>query len=338
MKIWKIFIILFLILVLAGGCFYFYFQQEIYLATNTNNKENFLFEVAEGENVFLISQHLEEKNLIRNKMFFQLYAFLIQKYDKLKAGFYHLNQSMNTVEIVETLTQGKDLQIKVTIPEGFTVADIEERMDRVLGYRVQGLGISNLKLKEFKPDYEFLKEVPDNTSSEGFLFPDTYFFEPNISESEIIEIFLKNFDKKLSNELREEIKNQNKSIFDIVIMASLLEKEVKTLMDKRMVADVLWKRLDSNIPLQVDATIIYITGKKTTRISKEETQIDSPYNTYKYLGLPIGPICNPGLDSIIAAIEPTETNFWYYLSAPDGKTIFSETLEKHNLAKQRYLK
>jgi len=100
----------------------------------------------------------------------------------------------------------------------------------------------------------------------------------------------------------------------------------------------LWKRLENNIPLQVDATITYITGKKTTKISIEETQIDSPYNTYKYLGLPIGPICNPGLESILAAMYPKSSEYWYYLSTPEGETIFSKTLEEHNIAKAKYLK
>jgi len=104
-----------------------------------------------------------------------------------------------------------------------------------------------------------------------------------------------------------------------------------------LVAGILWKRLENKMPLQVDATITYITGKKTTKISIEETQIDHPYNTYKYLGLPPGPICNPGLESILAALYPKKSDYWYYLSAPDGKTIFSKTLQEHNIAKAKYL-
>ena len=105
-----------------------------------------------------------------------------------------------------------------------------------------------------------------------------------------------------------------------------------------MVSGILWKRLENGIPLQVDATISYITGKKTTEISKEETEIDSPYNTYKYKGLPLGPICNPGLESILASIYPEDSEYLYYLSTPTGETIFSKTLQEHNLAKAKYLK
>ncbi len=118
----------------------------------------------------------------------------------------------------------------------------------------------------------------------------------------------------------------------------MLEREVKSFEDKKLVSGILWKRLEKGIPLQVDATITYISGKKTTQIPLEDLQIDSPYNTYKYKGLPLGPISNPGLDSILAAIYPQKNDFWYYLSTPEGKTIFSKTLQEHNLAKTKYLK
>jgi len=120
-------------------------------------------------------------------------------------------------------------------------------------------------------------------------------------------------------------------------MASLIEKEVKTKEDKEVVSGILWKRLKNNIPLQVDATITYLTGKKTTKIPLEDLQIDSLYNTYKYKGLPLGPICNPGLDSIKTAIYPKNSEYWYYLSTPEGATIFSKNLEEHNIAKAKYL-
>jgi UPF0755 protein len=144
---------------------------------------------------------------------------------------------------------------------------------------------------------------------------------------------LANFGKKLNPELREKIAVQKKTIFDIVTMASLLEKEVITLDDKKIVAGILWKRLEIGMPLQLDATVNYVTGKNDPSVTIKDTTIDSPYNTYKYKGLPKGPISNPGIDSIIATIYPKKTNYWYYLT--DGKTIFSETLQQHNTAKAK---
>ena len=149
---------------------------------------------------------------------------------------------------------------------------------------------------------------------------------------------MENFGAKLLPEIREEISRQEKTIFEIITMASLIEKEVRTLEDKKIVSVILWKRLDVEMPLQVDATIAYLTGKKTTRVSLEELKIDSPYNTYKYRGLPLGPIANPGIESITAAVEPGKTDFWFYLSKPDGTTVFSRNLDEHNAAKNKYLR
>jgi UPF0755 protein len=138
-------------------------------------------------------------------------------------------------------------------------------------------------------------------------------------------------------DLRREIKNQDKIIFNTLIMASLLEKEVRSYEDKQLVSGILWKRLNHGWPLQVDATLAYITGKKSSELTKEDLELSSHYNTYKYSWLP-GPICNPGLESILAALNPKESQYWYYLSTPEGKTLFSETLGEHNIKKAKYLK
>jgi len=146
---------------------------------------------------------------------------------------------------------------------------------------------------------------------------------------------LSNFEKKLTQELKDEIQKQKKSVFDIITMAAMLEKEVRTLSDKKIVSGILWKRLEAGMPLQIDATINYITGKSDPGATIKDTKIDSPYNTYKYKGLPKGPISNPGMSSITAAIEPTDSPYWFYLS--DGATYFSKTLEEHNVNKAKYL-
>lgn len=276
--------------------------------------EEKLFLVERGQDVFQIAENLEKEGLIKNKYFFDLYVLIQGKTKKLQAGEYELNPSLNIAEIAKKIISGDVAKIIVTIPEGFTVKQIEER----LGLKLFG---ENL---------------------EGFLFPDTYQFPLRINGEAVVQKMKDNFEKKLTPDLREEIEKQGKTIFEIVTMASLIEKEVYNTEEckncKNLVSGILWKRLENNIPLQVDATITYITGKKTTKISKEETQIDSPYNTYKYLGLPIGPICNPGLESILAALYPKDSEYWYYLSVPEGETIFSKTLEEHNLAKAKYLR
>lgn len=267
---------------------------------------------------------------------------------RLQAGTYELGPSMNISQIVRKFVSGDTLKVKITIPEGQTLNQIQQEL--ILYF--QHSDISSFKIKNFKGEFDFLKDSPANASLEGFLFPDTYFFNPEDADREIIEKFLGNFEDKLAP-YRKNLYSGTKKIFEIITMASLLEKEVKTFEDKKVVSGILWKRLDNKMPLQVDATINYIiqaiakdedeqssstTGKQNGRVSVADTKIDSPYNTYKYRGLPPGPIANPGLESILAALAPAKSDFWYYLSTPEGQTIFSKTLAEHNLAVAKYLK
>jgi UPF0755 protein len=268
-----------------------------------------IFSVEKGQGLFEIGENLEKEGLIKSKFFFDFYVILIGKERNLQAGKYLLSPSMNVSQIAQEIISGDIAKMKVTIPEGFTVKEIEE----ILGIELPG---ENL---------------------EGYLFPDTYYFPIDVSSEEVVKIMRENFEKKLSP-YKEEIEKSGRSLQEIITMASLLEKEVKTKEEKEIVSGILWKRLKAGVPLQVDATITYITGKKTTKISFEDLQIDSPYNTYKYKGLPPGPICNPGLESILAALYPKESEYWYYLSTPEGKTLFFKTLEEHNLAKAKYLR
>jgi UPF0755 protein len=286
----------------------FFFCWGIFIPKDKAGKEK-IFSIEKGQGLFEIGKNLEKERLIKSKIFFDFYVILIRKEKNLQAGKYFLSSSMNIPQIAQKIISGDIAKVKVTIPEGFTVREIEER-----------LGI----------------ELPGE-NLEGYLFPDTYYFPIDASGEEVAKIMRENFEKKISP-YKEEIEKSGRSLQEIITMASLLEKEVKTKEEKEIVSGILWKRLKAGIPLQVDATITYITGKKTTKIPLEYLQIDSPYNTYKYEGLPPAPICNPGLESILAALYPKESDYWYYLSTPDGKTLFFKTLEEHNLAKAKYLK
>ena len=296
----------FIILLLFLGIFLW---QGIFLPKDSSVVEKKLFLIEKGQSLFQIAENLERESLIKNRFFFDFYVLIRGAQNKLQAGEYSLSPSMDITEIAKKIISGEVAKIVVTIPEGFTVKQIEER----LGLKLPG---ENL---------------------EGFLFPDTYQFPLRVSGEEVVKKMRDNFDKKFTP-YRNEVSGAGLTPFEIITMASLLEKEVKTKEDKELVSGILWKRLENKIPLQIDATITYITGQKTTKISKEETQIDSPYNTYKYLGLPKGPICNPGLESILAAIYPKDSDYWYYLSTPEGETTFSKTLEEHNYAKSKYLR
>jgi len=313
----------------------------VYLPKNPILVQEKLFSVKRGENVFQIGKRLEEEGFIKDRFFFNLYVLAKGAQKNLQAGEYLLGPHLSVKEIAQLIISGRVAKVKITIPEGWRAEEIGDYLERkgIISQAQDFYGKeSPLWQKDFSEEFDFLKDKPKALSLEGYLFPDTYYLTPGMIPEEIIRMMLKNFDTKLTQELREEIKRQGKTIFEIVTMASLLEKEVKTKEEKELVAGILWKRLKVGMPLQVDATITYITRKKTTKISIEETKIDSPYNTYKYPGLPLGPISNPGLESIMATIYPKESEFWYYLSTPEGETIFSKTLEEHNIAKAKYLK
>lgn len=309
------------------------------------------FRIQDGSGVFAIAEALEEKGFISNRWLFVGYVAAKGWYNDLKAGVYLLSPAMSIGEIARKLEAGDTLKQTVTIVEGWNVRDIGwylENRDLFTAeefFELVGFPAADYSKptefptpKDFSNRFEFLQDKPKNVGLEGYLFPDTYQLEYGSSLEALVEMMLENFDKKITQELQTEMKRQRKTIFEVITMASLIEKEVQMPRDRRLVSGILWKRLNAGIPLQVDATISYITGKKTTKISKEETQIDSPYNTYRYKGLPFGPIANPGLDSILAALYPEKSNFWYYLSTPRGETIFSRTLEEHNKAKAKYLR
>ncbi len=223
-------------------------------------------------------------------------------------------------------------EVTITIPEGFTLKQIEARLVEAKLARPNEL----LNFGFSKDEPPILSDKPINTSFEGYLFPDTYRFYKDAGLSDVVGKMIGNLNDKLTPDLQMAIKKSDHSFYEILTMASLVEKEVPKDSDRPIVAGILWKRLKTGMPLQVDATLVYITGRNEIR--EIDKKIKSSYNTYLYRGLPEGPISNPGLSAIKAAIFPVASPYWFYLSAKDGATIFSKTLEEHARARAIYLK
>jgi UPF0755 protein len=280
-----------------------------------------------------ISTELEKMKMIRSSLFFRIYGVLSFRDGVLQAGKYSISPSMSMYQIIKKLSMGDTIKNTLTILEGWDVSDVQNYLQE------KGLCKKNEFLSLIKNNYAetfaFLKDKPKSLNLEGYIFPDTYEIAEDDTCMDFLGAVLRNFDAKLTSELRAEIKKQKKSIFDIVTAASLIEKEVRNMEDKKIVSGILWTRLKIGMPLQLDCTINYITGKSDAAARTKDTKVDSPYNTYLYRGLPKGPISNPGIDSILAAIYPTKTNYLYWLS--DGKTYYSATLEEHNQKKSLYL-
>ncbi len=202
-------------------------------------------------------------------------------------------------------------------------------------------------------EYPILQSKPAAADLEGFIFPDTYFIPQSVPSSTnissiIIQKTLDNFSQKFTPQMQAQAAAHNLTVYQAVILASIIEKETgrdatttdakaQLQTDRGMISGIFYNRLNSGMPLQSDATINFITGKNEPSVSTEETQIDSPYNTYKYAGLPPGPICNPSLSSLEAAVNPTPSDYYYFLSAPDGTIIYSKTYSEHLANKQKYL-
>ena len=205
------------------------------------------------------------------------------------------------------------------IPEGSSTKEIATILGKIL------------------PDFAKEKFITEAQGKEGYLFPDTYYFPPNIKPDAVIEAMEKNFNEKIIS-LNEQISAFGKPMKEIIIMASLLEEEARKLETKQMIADILWRRLKMDMPLQVDASFQYVNGKNTFTLSLDDLKIDSPYNTYLYKGLPPTPITNPGLDSIIAAVTPTTSKYLYFLTDKNGNMRYAVTHDEHVVNKEKYLR
>ena len=323
---------------LATG--FFYFQNQVYYSCGSI-KEPINFKIEKGESVLKIGEKLKKEKAISSKICFAYYLWKKNIYGKIIAGEYVINPQNTIPEIALIITHQKEIisdEKKITFPEGWDSRKIAARIKR------QELNGDNFLDLVEKPnyfrdeyDYGFLAGIPEGKNLEGYLFPDTYFFSADANAENIIKKMLDNFDRKLSDDLRNEIQNQNKTIYEIITLASILEKEVKTPDDKKIASGIFWNRIKIGQPLQSCATLSYILKENKGQYSYEDTQIKSPYNTYLNPGLPPGPISNPGIISIKAAIYPAETNYNYFLNNPEtGETIFSETLEEHNANKVKY--
>jgi len=321
-------------IILLIGLGYFFYGLQPTLAVETQQN----FKIEKGDSFREIGARLSQKSLIKSISVFKIYSILTGKATKFKPGKYNLEGDMSVPEIVGTLSVGGNNEIKVTIPEGSSIADI----DKILfekGVIKKEDQVEDFAIDSLSKDFSFLRNM---SSLEGFLFPDTYRFHLDSNPEKVVRVMLKNFEEKAWKKLEDK-----DNWYDDLILASFLEKEVPEYEDRQIVAGILMKRLNNGMPLQVDATISYVKcdgafldcDKSNLKVVNEDLdRVSSPYNTYKRKGWTPTPISNPGLEAIKAAINPKPSPYWYYLSAKeDGETIFSKTLEEHNINRYNHL-
>lgn len=288
--------------------------------------ETVTFVVPKGQAVSVIGNRLKQQNLIKQPLIFRFIVKQQNLENKIQAGSFQISPNMTPSEIASVLTKGTN-DLWVTVVEGWRVEEIADLLDEQ-------------DLKEFdKEEFIILSE-----DDEGCLFPDTYLI-PRLATSETIyNLLTTTFDKKVTVGLADEIENSQYSFDDIMIMASLVEREAKGYEQMRQVAGVLWNRIEIGMPLQVDATLQYANGYSPTQNSwwvpptADDKTHASLFNTYTNPGLPPRPICSPGLDAIKATLNPLSSNDLYYIHDRQGKIHTSETLEEHNLNIETYLR
>lgn len=303
--------------VLIVGFFYF-FQ----FRAPRSFPQNAIVIVSNGKGLTSIADELKAQHIIRSPFWFINFILFLKHERQIVGGEYYFDHPMNIYEVSKRIALG-DFgveQLKTTIPEGSTAFDV-----------------SNILTKNY-PGFDASKFILNALPKEGYLFPDTYIFGTNVNPDKVIDVMTSTFTKKINQpDIQSAITDFGKPLSEVLTMASILEGEARQTRTRQIVAGILWRRIKLGIPLQVDAAFRYVNGKTTENLTLDDLKIDSPYNTYIHTGLPPTPISNPGLDSIMAAVTPIQTDYLYFLTDKNGTMHYAKTLDEHAANAQKYL-
>ena len=298
-----------------------------------------IFTVQPGETAATIATRLQRQGLIRDAELFRLLLRYRKVDEKLEAGDYQLRPDMTMDEIIARLQHGRFEAALVIIPEGWRAGEIAALLEE-RGI-VNGQEFMEL-VQGGSYDYDFLRDRPQGSSLEGYLFPDTYRVPPRFNAADFIDLMLKTFDARFTSQMRQAAAAKGWTIHEVVTLASIVEREAIVASERPIIASVFINRWEAGMKLDADPTVQYALGYQEegkwwkTPLLLEDLQVDSPYNTYLNAGLPPGPICNPGLASIQAVLEPAETDYLYFVAVGDGSHAFAKTLEEHNKNREKY--
>jgi len=313
-KHWKISgVILFAVILWLAGIY------AVFLSSPAAFPSGMIVKIRKGTTISQVADGLYQHHLIRSPRLFKLLARFTDE-GKIIAGEYKFAGRQNVIDIATRLTGGVFgiETAKILIEEGHSVKEVAILLER--------------NLPAFDKEL-FLTSANDK---EGQLFPDTYFIKPMDDETDIVNMMIDNFNLQIKP-LEGQISKSGHSLNEILTMASIIELEARTPESRRMVSGILWNRIRKKMKLQVDAVFPFIMNKYSLKLTVSDLQYDSPYNTYKYLGLPPGPVANPGIEAIKAALEPTKSNYLYYLSGNDGTMHYATTYKAHMQNRAKYL-
>ena len=314
------------------------FTAETYEVTDDDG--NVINKTVTYADIDAVADILEMNGLIEYKWLFKFYCSISNASNKIAAGSYELSTDYDYRALVKKMNQysGAAVTVEVMFPEGYTMQQIFKKLEE---NKVASVDDLTEAAKNFSYNYSFLdpNDMGNATRLEGYLFPDTYEFYAYMEPSSAINKFLDNYSRRITDEMEAKAAELGRSMDDIIIIASLIEKEAGNDDERTLIASVIYNRLSRGMPLQIDATVLYATGKQEIDVAAGDLQVDSPYNTYVVNGLPAGPISNPGLKSIHAALSPDRTGYLYYaLDTATGTHRFFKDYNSHQafVATQNY--
>jgi peptidoglycan lytic transglycosylase G len=323
--------ILAFIIFLSGGGF-FVFQEISSFVKMPFNKAAFqkTFSIKPGQSLAIIAKNLENESIISNKTYFKLFARYKKADKKLQAGEYILSGSKSPEQILEILLKGKVKLYRITIPEGQNIKEVATLVAKTnFCSKEQFINLCH--------DKPFILSLSiDSSSMEGYLFPDTYFFPKDTSCKTIIQTMALHFKNIFTKEWQARAKTIGFSVHEIVTLASIIEKETGDASERPLISSVFHNRLKKKMRLESDPTVIYGIKNFDGNIKRKHLKMITPYNTYKIKGLPQGPIANPGAESLKAALNPTQTEYLFFVSKKDTTHYFSKTVQEHNRAVKKY--
>jgi len=309
---------------IPGVLAYNWVDHELHQPANPSNSK-VRFVIPLGATFHEVADTLHRAGLIDSVTVFDLYARYKHLDRGVEAGAYQLSRNLNMVQILTALQTATPDELFVTIPEGYTIKKAAAKLDQ--GGIIKGSDYVAAAVAG-PYSYDFLKDIPAGTSLEGFLFPDTYLIPRNGTAKQLVTLQLDAFSKHWDDTRKAEAAQRKLNPLQIVTIASMIEREARFDDDRPLVASVIYNRLAAGWALQVDATVLYAKGVWQSSVTTQDRMIQSPYNTYLHTGLPPGPIANPGIKAIDAALKPAETGYFFYLSDPQGHNHYAKTNEE----------
>jgi len=340
----------FVFLILAGSFFLFWFIYSEIFTAEAQYIPELIFKVAKGENVAELAKRLEQEQVIRNGWFFRKYVSWKKIDRKINHGSFVVKSPITLARVAEVLSLPGLNERTITIIPGWNIEDIasyfekeglasKDKVFNLIGRPGIDLTLPGETTPRLSLNYKILQTRPIHVSFEGYLKPDTYRIFTDARLEEIFTKLIVARQAEFSETLYTDIQKQGRTVHQILTMASILEREVKLKDDRVKVADIFWRRFTNNWALQADSTVHYAVGKKgEVFTTKEERASLNPWNTYRYSGLPPGPISTPGITSIMAAIYPEKNEYWYFLTTDQGEVKYAKSLEEQQKNIAKYLR